>query len=348
MPLKKENSAAFRYFLSIFTVDECKTRWRTIRESYEKITKKTAGSAAPVKSKYNRDNLKCLDSCLQDRRSFVMQIRFLSVFGENVNDFNELCCFRSRCTIDKDETQLSTSNNDSFDHGSINEEGQRNTNNEDVEEVVECDDVSSSLKEHESRDDCSLRQNLQNKSNRSEGSEKKRRKVVSQKEKLLADIFRGHEERLQILKRMAEKTDAESHNLVFTFFKSMAQTVTQFPPSIIAETRVKICQLVAQLEAKALHEQNQARASGFPFHNFSFSFDYQVPCYSCHGNVPPAPCHSSAQMLSSASPTTDSCSRVSHSDPTPTPTPPQNGKEGKSSANDEFDPYTSSFADEFK
>jgi len=58
----------------------------------------------------------------------------------------------------------------------------KNTNNEDVEEVIEYDGVSSSLKAHESRDDCSLRQNLQNESNRSEGSEKKRRKVVSQKE----------------------------------------------------------------------------------------------------------------------------------------------------------------------
>ena len=147
---------------------------------------------------------------------------------------------------------------------------------------------------------------------------------------------------------MAEKKEAESHNPVFTFCKSMAQTVTQFPPSITAETRVQICQLVAQMEAKALHEQNQARASGFPFHNFYSSFDYQVPCLSCHGSVPPAPCQSSAQMLSSPSPTTDSHSHVSLSDPTPTPTPPQNRKEGRSSANDEFEPYTSSFADEFK
>ena len=198
-----------------------------------------------------------------------MQIIFTSAFGENSNYFNDLCCFRSRCTIDKDETQLSTSNNDSFNHGSINEEGQGNTNVEDVEEVVEYDGVSASLKEHESRDECSLRQNLQNESNRSEGSEKKRRKVVSQNEKLLADIFHGREERLQILKRMTQKTEeAESHNPVFTFFKSMAQTVMQFPPTIIVETQVKICQLVAQMEAKALHEQNQVRASGFPLHNF--------------------------------------------------------------------------------
>ena len=68
MRLKKEDFATFKYFLSIFTVDECKTRWRNIRDSYEKITKKTTGSAAPVKSKYNRDNPNFLDSCLQDRR----------------------------------------------------------------------------------------------------------------------------------------------------------------------------------------------------------------------------------------------------------------------------------------
>ena len=129
----------------------------------------------------------------------------------------------------------------------------------------------------------------------------------------------------------------------------MAQTVTQFPPSITAETQVKICQLVAQMEAKALHRQNQARALGFPFHNFSSpSFDYEVPCYSCHGNVLPAPCQLSAQMLCCRSPTTDSCSHMSPSEPTATPTPPQNGEEGRSSSNDEFDPNTSSFADEFK
>jgi len=66
---------------------------------------------------------------------------------------------------------------------------------------------------------------------------RKKCKVVSQKEKPLADIFRGHEDRLQILKRMTEKTEeSESHSPVFTFFRSMAQTVTHIPPSIIAET----------------------------------------------------------------------------------------------------------------
>ena len=75
------------------------------------------------------------------------------------------------------------------------------------------------VQERESRDDCSLRQNPQNESNFSEESDKKRHKVVSQKEKLLADILRGREERLQILKRMAEK-QKKKQSLIILFLHS--------------------------------------------------------------------------------------------------------------------------------
>jgi hypothetical protein len=67
--LKKENPSAFKNFISIFTVDECKTCWRIIRNAFKKINeKKMTGSAAAEESKYDRDNLKFLDSCLQDRQ----------------------------------------------------------------------------------------------------------------------------------------------------------------------------------------------------------------------------------------------------------------------------------------
>ena len=128
-------------------------------------------------------------------------------------------------------------------------------NDDDTEEIIENEGLNAFRKGHESTDDCSLRQNLQSEISGNEGQEKKRRKVVSQKEKLLVEISRGREERLKILKRMAEKTEmADSHNPVFTFLKSMVQTVTQFPPNIIAETRVKMCQLVAEMEEKAMYE----------------------------------------------------------------------------------------------
>jgi len=55
---------------------------------------------------------------------------------------------------------------------------------------------------------------MSSKKNRNEGSEKKRRKVVRQKGKLLAE---WREKRLQMLKRMAEKTTEASdcHTPVF-------------------------------------------------------------------------------------------------------------------------------------
>jgi len=144
---------------------------------------------------------------------------------------------------------------------------------------------------------------------------------------------------------MAEKTEAvNSHNPVFTCFRSMAQTVMQFPPIIITKTRVKVCQLIGEMETKAPYKQNKPTASGCPYHNFSLSFHYQVLCYSSHGHVPPASSQLSTEVLSSLSPTTDSCSHVSPSESTP----PQNGNEGRNTAGDEFDTDTSSFAEILK
>jgi len=77
---------------------------------------------------------------------------------------------------------------------------------------------------------------------------------------------------------MAEKTEeAESNNPVFTFFKSMAQTVTQFPPSIIAETRVKICQLVAQMEAKLYMSKTRRQLRVFLFTIFLLHLIIRYP-----------------------------------------------------------------------
>ena len=69
MPLKKED---FVQHLGIFFQSLQLTSAKRVGEldgtHIKKITRKTTGSAAPEKSKYNRDNPKFFDSCLQDRR----------------------------------------------------------------------------------------------------------------------------------------------------------------------------------------------------------------------------------------------------------------------------------------
>jgi hypothetical protein len=67
-----------------------------------------------------------------------MNITLRTVFSKNVNYSNELFCFWSRCTVQEDEAQLSTSNDVV---GSRNEEGKGNTNDENNEEVVENEGV---------------------------------------------------------------------------------------------------------------------------------------------------------------------------------------------------------------
>ena len=106
----------------------------------------------------------------------------------------------------------------------------------------------------------------------------------------------------------------------------------------------------AQMEAKALREQNQARASGFPLTVFHLLLHLITKCPVILVTVMfrqhPASyllkcCPLEAQQLIHAV----TCLLQNQHQ---TPTPPQNGEEGRSSANDEFDPNTSSFADELK
>ena len=139
--------------------------------------------------------------------------------------------------------------------------------------MFECDGVSASLKEHESRDNCSLRPNLRNESNRSEESEKGVKSSAKKKKNFWQTFSLIVRNECKFLKAWQKKKQKKQNLIILFFFlhysKLWHKNVTQqFPPSIIAETRVKICQLVAQMEAKALQEQNQKKTSGFPFHNF--------------------------------------------------------------------------------
>lgn len=106
---------------------------------------------------------------------------FIAIFGDNLHYSNKLFCFRLQCTIQEDETQLPTSNNNSAGHGLINEEGQRNINKQYTKDVVENDGVSASLRGYKSPDHCSVRQNLQSETIQNEGLEEKRHKVISRK-----------------------------------------------------------------------------------------------------------------------------------------------------------------------
>jgi len=69
-----------------------------------------------------------------------------------------------------------------------------------------------------------------------------------------------------------KKTEgAEYHNPVLTSIKIIAQTVNAVPSQYNCRKTSENLSAGCANGRKALHEQNQTRASGFPFHNFSSS-----------------------------------------------------------------------------
>jgi len=69
------------------------------------------------------------------------------------------------------------------------------------------------------------------------------------KDKIIQEIKKGREERLAMMKEMKE---AECSNAIQIFFKSMASTVMTFPPELVVETRMRVNNIVSEMELRAL------------------------------------------------------------------------------------------------
>ncbi|XP_063235276.1 transcription factor Adf-1-like [Bacillus rossius redtenbacheri] len=198
--------------------EDCKTRWRTIRDSYRKSNKKLktgskTGSPAFSKSKYNTESLKFLDETYKERASKS---------SININEIIE--------------------------------------NNQETQEMVDdCpSEECNQFQEEESAQESTNWPSEQTSSSELLNSSIKKRKITV-KEKMLDEIRKGREERGKILKDLLENRGQDrSQHPIDIFFQSMSETVKQFPPHLIAETRLKVCQVVSQMELRSLMEhQNQ-------------------------------------------------------------------------------------------
>lgn len=69
------------------------------------------------------------------------------------------------------------------------------------------------------------------------------------KDKIIQEIKKGREERLAMMREMKE---AEHNNPIQIFFKSMASTVMNFPPELVVETRMRVNNIVSEMELRAL------------------------------------------------------------------------------------------------
>ncbi|XP_068084375.1 uncharacterized protein [Anabrus simplex] len=209
------------------TENECKTRWRSIRDTYRKIKikgKYKTGSAAPSKSKYNTAKFAFLDVALQERKT-------VSSLPEKTANEHE--------------------SHDSDAEESEKRKEELGTGTEDNEEKEE-------LNFHEERTRSGEADSHGNPSY-------KKRKAIFLKDRALDEIKKGRESRMAIMKQiLAIKSEGhkEDHPVI-DFFKSMAKTVMEFSPELIAETRMKVCQIVTEMEMRHLYQQRTTSSTTF-------------------------------------------------------------------------------------
>nr|CAD7590668.1 unnamed protein product [Timema genevievae] len=192
-------------------VPECKTRWRTIRDSYRKIKnkKKQKGSraGAPAKSKYNDKKLRFLDEAILKRTTRTRTKKVVSDVGSlrSVNNAEE---------DSNDKASLVVSNED--------------------EEDEEADDSLALEDKTPKRKSCGP------------AASKKRNQI----DRLI------EEARQERSSKLFEQKNFPPDHPIQTFFKSMASTVMTFPPHLIAETRMNVCNIVSEMEIRALRENS--------------------------------------------------------------------------------------------
>ncbi|XP_023310685.1 uncharacterized protein LOC108908641 [Anoplophora glabripennis] len=67
------------------------------------------------------------------------------------------------------------------------------------------------------------------------------------------DNIKAESDVVHLLRDIRDATRAKQHPIKM-FFDSMASTVMGFPPALAAEAKLKVCQIVAELECKMLNE----------------------------------------------------------------------------------------------
>ncbi|VVC33424.1 BESS motif,MADF domain,SANT/Myb domain,Myb-like domain [Cinara cedri] len=201
-------------------VNDCKTRWRTIRDSYKKNLKKRklgTGSAATTKSKYNDDSLNFLDNIEDERRT------------------------TSNILMDK------IACNDSINYSEMTENESFNQTEETEPKTLLLENSESILLKINTPIDDQL---LTKEINHSLlDAFRKKQTIPRTQDKILDEIKKRREAPLMALREMRKY---ECNDSIQFFFKSMALTVSTFPPELAVEAKMKVFNIISEMELRLL------------------------------------------------------------------------------------------------
>ncbi|XP_069363661.1 transcription factor Adf-1-like [Maniola hyperantus] len=230
------------------TPEECKNKWRNLRDNYRKNqNKKKTGSASFV-SKYDDERLKFINDSFEERESI-----------SNLNPGNVL-------EVDEDNNlpvEICSGPTSSMPSSTP---------------YSPCESIS----QQPSQEGHSITQN------KTQGTSQVKKK---KRESLVEEFRKNREERTNMLRQITEKGNTPVH----TFFRSMADVVSQFPPDKIAQIRAQVCNIVTEMELLVLAQretpspQQSFNTPQHPIHAYNSQRETPSPQQSF--NTPQHPIH---------------------------------------------------------
>ncbi|XP_046397263.1 uncharacterized protein LOC124164124 isoform X2 [Ischnura elegans] len=231
------------------TVTECKTRWRTIRDSYRKNKKKARlDDDAPSRSKYDDDNLRFLDDVPMKERRKLPPKAVREQQSQNGPIYVQAASFAVQCNEESLGTEGADSpaemipENSAQDEESIDIKLEHYPLSESDPLMPDCGEDSSVSLPHSSVSLPPPQPSVEQVAGPGPGAFHELRRDIDER-------FHVLQEKLSVERR----TDGVEHP-VEIFFRSMASTVMTFSPRLMAEAKVRVCQIISELELRNLAE----------------------------------------------------------------------------------------------
>lgn len=84
----------------------------------------------------------------------------------------------------------------------------------------------------------------------------RKKNKTSHEHSLVTILEKRQQQREQLLDKLLTQTETvPEKSAIHKFFESMADTVSNFPPHLVAETRLQVCKIVTDMELKMHNEQ---------------------------------------------------------------------------------------------
>ncbi|KAJ8734660.1 hypothetical protein PYW08_013910 [Mythimna loreyi] len=223
------------------TPEECKSKWRNIRDNYMKNKKKKVTGTATSYSKYDDQRLNFLSETHEDDElSYVMDNSSQST---TTHDPIEI-------TFEHVKEEYDSSEEVPLSDSSFMKAASSCSN---AEQPAFAPAIVSTT--YDTNQPVQQNFTVQEPTVTPPPKRAMKRKMDS----IIDELKKDREERNLILQQLVTKaTNPSGQSPVHNFFSSMADIVCNFPPDKIAEVRMRVCSMVSEVELSVLRDTNQS------------------------------------------------------------------------------------------